>query len=171
MKLFGRKSEAGENARSDELNAFLGAGIEYRGRLEFVGTVRIDGRFFGEIVSPGVLVLGREAEVHGQIRVGSLYSSGVVRGDVDAGVKTVLHGSAVLVGSLRSKALVIEEGARVEGQVSMDTGAEAVVPAEAGPAAYEEPSGLTRGQAALDGEAEADAPLIKPLAVEPGQTL
>lgn len=118
MKLFAKKDD-GEGARGDELNAFLGAGIEYRGRLEFVGTVRIDGRFHGEIVSSGTLVLGREAEVHAQIRVNSLFSSGRIQGDVEVQVKTVLHSSAVLVGSLQSKALVIEEGARVEGQVSV----------------------------------------------------
>lgn len=168
MKLFGRKSDTGEDARSDELNAFLGAGIEYRGRLEFVGTVRIDGRFFGEIVSPGTLVLGRDAEVHGQIRVGSLSSAGTVRGDVEVAAKTVLHGTAALVGSLHSRALVIEEGARVEGQVAMDTGAAAVIPAEAGSGA-EEDAAPGRSEAALDGGPE--APLIQPLAAEPGQTL
>ncbi|MCM0754647.1 polymer-forming cytoskeletal protein [Desulfovibrio aminophilus] len=157
--MFGKKTDDGEGVRGDELNAFLGAGIEYRGRLEFVGTVRIDGRFHGEIVSPGTLVLGRDAEVHGQIRVGSLFSSGSIQGDVEAQVKTVLHGSAVLVGSLHSKALVIEEGARVEGQVSMQ-GEAAMLSARASAAALDRSAELPSGALPVEDE---DAHLIEPL--------
>ena len=35
----------------EEINAFLGAGTSYRGRLDFTGAVRIDGTFEGEVES------------------------------------------------------------------------------------------------------------------------
>ena len=37
--------------RRDEINAFLGKNTEFEGKLSFSGTVRIDGRFKGEILS------------------------------------------------------------------------------------------------------------------------
>ena len=52
MGLFGNKK--GDHS---ELNAFLGVGTEYRGKLDFVGTVRIDGQFEGEISTDGDLIL------------------------------------------------------------------------------------------------------------------
>ena len=46
----------------DEINAFLGSGTDYQGKLNFQGAVRIDGNFNGEVESEGTLVVGREAK-------------------------------------------------------------------------------------------------------------
>lgn len=105
----------------DEINAFLGAGTSYEGKLNFEGSVRIDGHFLGEVDSEGTLVIGQEAEVQGAIRVNQLVLSGRVRGEVHARGKVILHRTANLVGSLMTPVLVIEEGAVLEGNVTMGT--------------------------------------------------
>lgn len=120
----------------DEINAFLGAGTSYQGKLHFTGSVRIDGTFKGEVESSGTLVIGKEANVEGQIRVGQMVISGHVEGEITASEKVVLHKTANLVGSLRTPVLVIEEGAVIEGQITMGTkGAEKVKPKEKSPSA------------------------------------
>ena len=43
------------------INALLGAGTAYEGKLVFDGRVRIDGEFTGEIYGEDILVLGRTA--------------------------------------------------------------------------------------------------------------
>lgn len=123
MGLFGKRfmKTASEAASSNELNAFLGAGTEYTGRLDFVGTVRIDGVFHGEITSDGTLVLGKEAVIEGQVRVGTLSSNGRISGDVEVKGKAVLQRNAVLIGSLKTPALVVEEGAVIEGGIEMSS--------------------------------------------------
>lgn len=103
----------------DEINAFLGSGTTYQGRLNFQGSVRIDGNFTGEIASEGTLVIGKDANVQGQMDVGQLVLSGRVQGEVQAAKKVVLHKTAVFVGRLTTPSLVIEEGAVVEGEVTM----------------------------------------------------
>lgn len=103
----------------DEINAFLGAGTSYQGTLQFQGSVRIDGSFTGEIKSEGTLVVGREATVQGEVHVGQLVLSGHIQGEILAAKKVVLHKTANLVGRLSTPVLVIEEGAVVEGQVTM----------------------------------------------------
>ena len=60
----------------DEINAFLGAGTVYEGKLTFQGAVRIDGAFTGEIVSDGALIIGKDAVVEGTARVGEMLLSG-----------------------------------------------------------------------------------------------
>ena len=114
-----KKKYAGQEASSNALNAFLGTGTEYRGRLEFTGTVRIDGEFEGEIVADGSLVLGREAVITGRVTVGTLVSNGQIQGDVVVTSKAILQKSSALSGSLRTGALVVEEGAIIEGSVEM----------------------------------------------------
>ena len=115
MGLFGKK-ESDTNA---ELNAFLGVGTEYRGKLDFVGTVRIDGTFEGEISTDGDLILGRKASITGVVRVGRLTSCGQITGDVTVRERAVLEKTSVLNGSLSSPALVVEQGAVIEGSIVM----------------------------------------------------
>ncbi len=141
MGLF--KSKKSDNS---ELNAFLGVGTEYRGKLDFVGTVRIDGRFEGEIVTDGDLILGRKASVTGTVKVGRLTSCGRIKGDVVVKERSVLEKTSVLNGSLNTPILVVEKGAIIEGSVIMTSEGEAarskVVSADFGTK-----STLTNGQA------------------------
>ena len=103
----------------DEINAFLGAGTNYHGKLHFQGAVRIDGNFKGEVVSEGTLVIGQEAVVDGQVKVGQLVLSGKIKGEVEAKTKVVLHKTANLQGNIRTPVLVVEEGAVLEGELIM----------------------------------------------------
>jgi cytoskeletal protein CcmA (bactofilin family) len=120
MGLFKKKK-----SDNTELNAFLGVGTEYRGKLDFVGTVRIDGRFEGEISTDGDLVLGRKAYVKGTVRVGRLTSCGRIDGDVVVKEHTVLEKTSVLNGTLNTPVLEVERGAVIEGGVAMTDGASA----------------------------------------------
>lgn len=112
----------------DEINAFLGSGTVYNGDLSFEGAVRIDGVFNGSITSDGTLIIGQGAKVTGSLKVGSLVVSGYVEGDVVVTNKAVLHKSAQVQGKLSTKLLVMEEGATLDGDLSMKLSAQ---PAEA----------------------------------------
>lgn len=103
----------------DEINAFLGVGTTYRGRLDFTGSVRIDGVFEGEIESEGTLVVGREAVITGQVRVGQLVLGGTLSGEATMAQRALLHKTARFTGTLTTPALSVEEGAQVDGQVCM----------------------------------------------------
>ncbi|WP_027183661.1 bactofilin family protein [Desulfovibrio inopinatus] len=114
----------------DEINAFLGAGTTYQGRLDFEGSVRIDGNFQGEVESSGTLVVGKDATIIGQVKVGQLVLSGRLEGDVTAQKKVTMHKTAVFYGNLVTPALVVEDGAVLEGKVTMDFTSQASLPAE-----------------------------------------
>ncbi|MBT8763290.1 polymer-forming cytoskeletal protein [Desulfohalobiaceae bacterium Ax17] len=103
----------------DEINAFLGTGTFYEGKLAFEGTVRVDGEFRGEIESEGTLVVGKEALVKGNIKVGQIIVSGRVDGDVLAKSKMVMYKEAKFFGTLTTPSLMVEEGAIIQGQVNM----------------------------------------------------
>lgn len=102
-----------------DINAFLGAGTVFRGRLTFEGVVRVDGTFEGEIASQGVLVVGRGGRVSGRLTLGQLRCDGLVEADVIADNRVVVHGAGRLVGTVCCPRLVVEEGGRLDGEVTM----------------------------------------------------
>jgi cytoskeletal protein CcmA (bactofilin family) len=115
-----------------DINAFLGVGTSFHGRLTFEGVVRVDGEFEGDIVSSGVLVVGREGRVSGRLALGQLRCDGLVTADVTAAARVVVHASGRIVGTVRSPSLVVEEGGRIDGEVAMEA-EEGLVTVTAGP--------------------------------------
>ena len=102
----------------DEI-AFLGSDTVYEGKLTFKGTVRIEGKYTGEIISDGTLNIGKEANVNATLNVGELLLSGHLSGDVTAKRRVIIYSSGILEGNLHTSHLVTEEGGIIEGQVSM----------------------------------------------------
>src|SRR5438067_12999998 len=108
-------------ARVGELNALLGKGSSFEGKLLFEGTVRIDGKFTGEIVSTDTLMIGEGAEVKGQIQVGSLIIVGEYNGDAKASKGIEIKAPAKVRGTLTTASIVIERGVFFDGTCKMDT--------------------------------------------------
>ncbi len=102
-----------------EINALLGKGSEFEGKLTFEGTVRIDGRFVGEILSDGRLIVGEGADVQAEIRVGSVEVYGDVTGNIFANEGVELYAPAALRGNITSPALHIDKGVFFEGACQM----------------------------------------------------
>jgi len=104
---------------SGGLSAFIDQGSEFEGKLSFKDTVRIDGRFRGEISSDNTLIVGESGEIEAAIHSNSVVVSGSVTGDIHAGLKVVLHKTARVIGDVETQCLVIEEGAILNGRVTM----------------------------------------------------
>lgn len=102
----------------DEI-AYLGSDTVYEGKLHFKGTVRIEGRYTGEIVSEGVLNVGKDAHVEGVLDVGELLLSGRFSGQVTARRRVVVYNSGLLEGEVCTPSMLTEEGGVIEGQVHM----------------------------------------------------
>ena len=116
----------------DEINAFLGSGTVYHGKLTFQGAVRIDGKFTGEVVSEGALIVGKDAVIEGTLDVGELVLSGSFSGETRASRRVTIHRTGAFLGQLRTAALVVEEGAVIDGQITMKTAPADAVDGERG---------------------------------------
>ncbi len=115
------KKEREPAADSGEINAFLGKGTDFNGKLTFEGTVRLDGKFSGEIFSPGILIIGETATVDANINVNTLIVSGKLTGNIDAKARVEIHAPGKLYGNINSPVLVIDEGVIFEGSCKMET--------------------------------------------------
>lgn len=107
---------------SDTLNGFVDAGCVIRGELEFKNTFRLDGRVEGKVRSAAELLVGEAGSVEGEIEVARCVVGGEVRGTIRAAEQVVLHASARVWAEIETPALVMEEGAFLEGKVSMNGG-------------------------------------------------
>ena len=101
------------------LTAFIDQGSEFEGKLSFKDTVRIDGRFRGEISSENTLIVGESGEIEAKIRSRTVAVSGSVLGDVSATTKVVVHKTGRIEGNIETESLVIEEGAVINGVIKM----------------------------------------------------
>ena len=103
----------------DDINAFLGAGTVFVGTLNFQGAVRIDGAYSGDIQSDGALIAGKDSKIDGKVNVGEFSLAGNFVGEVFAKRRVIIHKGGVFKGSVHSPALVVEEGAVLDGTIIM----------------------------------------------------
>jgi len=83
--------------------------------ISFRQELRIDGRVEGEIDSDGVLTIGHNAEIRGDIRAKSITVFGKVYGNITAAERCELRSPASLQGDLKTARVLVEEGASFVG--------------------------------------------------------
>ncbi len=126
--LWRRKSKP--SVRGNDLTAFIDEGSEIEGKYTFSGTVMLNGRFRGEIVSNDNLIIGEKGVVNASIRAGVVLISGEVVGNVMASERVELRGTARVYGDVEAPVVTIEEGVLFEGHCRMTKAR----PAESAPA-------------------------------------
>jgi len=103
-----------------EITTLLGRGAVFEGKLTFDGTVRLDGRFKGEVFSDDVLVIGEGAQVEAEIDVGEVIIQGTVIGNITAKRSIEIHAPGRVKGDLHTPVLQIDKGVTFEGRSFME---------------------------------------------------
>jgi cytoskeletal protein CcmA (bactofilin family) len=101
-------------------HTILGPESSFDGKLVFQGSVRIEGKFVGEITTDDVLLVTDSAEVTATLNVGTLVLNGTLRGNVRAKRIVELHAPARLYGDIETPNLVINNGVMFEGHCKME---------------------------------------------------
>jgi len=105
-----------EDTHVTEITSLLGPDTEFDGKLTFLGTVRLDGRFRGEINTPDTLIIGEGALVEAKVSARILIvNGGLLKGEVTAGDLVEIHSPGKIEGEINSPALVIDKGAVFSG--------------------------------------------------------
>ncbi len=94
----------------------LNSDVELTGSLKFSGELTFDGKLDGDISSEGVLTLGDNAVIRGNLNVNSVVVRGKVNGNVNARETIEIKAKAELFGDVRAPRLVIEEGVTFVGK-------------------------------------------------------
>ena len=111
---------AAKSQAAGEITTLLGRGAAFEGKLTFDGTVRIDGRFKGEVFSDDVLVIGEGAHVEAEIDIGEVIIQGTVVGNIKAKRSIEIHAPGRVKGDLHTPSLQVDKGVIFEGRSFME---------------------------------------------------
>lgn len=105
------------NNNKDNWLGFVGDVVNFTGEVCFKSMLRIDGHFSGNVTSEnGTLIISTGALVtKAVIKVAVAKINGTVEGDILASEQLVLGRTANVKGMLTAPALVVEEGAQLNG--------------------------------------------------------
>lgn len=98
----------------------IGANTALKGDLTSHANVRIDGHFEGAINIDGNLMVGETAEIQADIHAHNLTISGAVHGNLH-GNKVQIARTGRVWGDVSAAALTTEDGAYLEGKITMAT--------------------------------------------------
>ena len=108
----------------------LSSDVEIKGSIKFQKELLIDGKVEGEINSDGVLTIGENADIRGEIKTKSITVYGKVHGNIMVAERAELKSKCTLQGDLKAARLVIEEGATFIGKSEVTSG---TIPAKSAP--------------------------------------
>ena len=87
------------------------------GKIEGGGSVRIAGKFKGDVNVQGDLLIEAGAKLTGGVRADKVTIAGELEGNIEQASRVELQQTGVLVGDLKAGALTVAAGARMRGNV------------------------------------------------------
>src|SRR3989442_2823889 len=117
----------------------LSSDVEIKGSIKFQKELLIDGKVEGEIHSDGVLTIGENADIRGEIKTKSITVYGKVQGNITVGERCELKSRCTLQCDLKAARLVIEEGATFIGKSEVTSGTSLGGNSQAAKAAHTRP--------------------------------
>lgn len=115
--MFGSKKAS--NTIGDQVATIIGSETSFTGNIASQGTIRIDGRHSGEIMTTGDLVIGENGTVESLIKARNALIAGMVKGNIEVSDKLELLPTAKVYGDIKIGTLIIGEGAIFRGTCSM----------------------------------------------------
>jgi len=110
------------------VNTIIGEGTTLKGDVKVEGSVQVDGDFDGTIDASDTLVVGETGKVEGDATVANAVIGGKMYGNVFASGKIELQRGSQLLGDIKTRGLVIEDGVVFQGNCQMgDVGDEPVI--------------------------------------------
>ena len=106
-------AESGNN----DFPTILGPDANFKGELTYEKGMRLQGKFEGNILTPGRLHIAKEARMQADVDAGSITVEGDMKGKLSATDRVELKQSAKYEGDMTASKLVVDEGAIISGHV------------------------------------------------------
>lgn len=99
--------------------SYLSQDVEFNGKAVFKKHLVVDGSFKGEIKTEGELKVGENASLEADVKTGRLILEGKVKGKFEVDGLCELKHSADISADINAKNMKMEEGAKLEGKISV----------------------------------------------------
>ena len=114
MAIFSKNNPSRFDGR--DVVTIVGSEAHFNGTMMVRGSLRVEGEVEGNINEAQTVIIGKGGSVQGDIRAERVVVGGSVTGDVFATEQLELIAGGRIIGAIRTKKLLIEEGAVFEGQ-------------------------------------------------------
>ena len=102
-----------------DANSTIGESSYFEGRFAVKGSLKVDGKFEGEILLVDQLHVGSKAKVKTNINATSVVVEGLVMGNISATHRILLLSTARVLGDLKTPELIIQDGVVLEGRCTI----------------------------------------------------
>jgi cytoskeletal protein CcmA (bactofilin family) len=109
----------GERTSVGGVNTVIGEGTTLKGDIKVEGSIEIDGEYEGTIDATDTLIVGGSGKVDGDATVANAVIGGHMYGNVFASGKIELRRGSQLLGDIKTRGLVIEDGVVFQGNCQM----------------------------------------------------
>lgn len=109
---------------ADGSATYIAQGSRFTGTLSGKGAFVFSGEFEGDCEIEGPVTLAAGGRWKGTLRATDIVIAGTVDGDVVATQRVEIAGSARITGSLSGHSIAVAEGAVIEGELRVTSGAE-----------------------------------------------
>jgi cytoskeletal protein CcmA (bactofilin family) len=118
-------STARRTASREVKESIISSEITITGKIDGAGSVRIQGRFDGDVHIQGDLTVDAGAKLTGGVRANSVTIGGEIEGNIESAESVEILSSGVLNGDLKAGTLTVASGSRMRGRVEFGWGDEA----------------------------------------------
>ncbi len=104
---------------SDKINTIIGKDTIFKGNINGKGLLRIDGEVEGNISNTGDIIIGENGTAKVELKARNITIAGYCEGVIEAEGRVELKNTGTSIGTLKTKKLLIEEGAVLSGSTEM----------------------------------------------------
>ena len=108
--------------RNDSMNSVIGPGSIFEGKFYISGSLKIDGKFEGEIKTEDALVVGETGKIKTNISAKTVVVAGTMIGNIAAEDEVRLEKSGKLLGDIQAPTLHISPGVVAKGSITITGG-------------------------------------------------
>lgn len=103
------------------INSIIGEGTRIKGEFDLNGLLRIDGDFSGVIRTKGKVLVGKNGRAECTLNAGTVVIGGVFRGEIVSTEKVIILSTGLVIGTITTPRLIIEEGVIFNGACKVMT--------------------------------------------------
>jgi cytoskeletal protein CcmA (bactofilin family) len=110
----------------------IAAGLTIEGKIEGAGSVRIAGRFKGDVRVDGNFTIEAGAHLTGQVIAAVVLVAGELQGNIESAKRVDVMDGGVIVGDVKAGSITVAAGSRMRGNVQFGWDDEKVAKLEIG---------------------------------------
>jgi cytoskeletal protein CcmA (bactofilin family) len=105
--------------RGEETNSTIGFNSQFEGKFAVKGSIRIDGKFEGDILIVDKVFIGPRGKVKTNIRASSVVIEGILIGNINATNRVLLLPTSRILGDIQTPELIIQNGTILKGRCTI----------------------------------------------------